>query len=86
MKAGQILTLADFNTMFRNAYRFMNDMVPALAITITTGQIVYEGVSSSDPANGRQYPSKYGEQFFADDSTGFLTADIVERINRAVGE
>ena len=86
MRNGEMVTVEYLNNVFRDTYRFMNDMTPSIALNITTGQIIYEGLSAADPANGRQYPSKYGTQFFANDSTGLLTTDVIDRLKRVLGE
>jgi len=85
MRLGEIITIDQLNRRFLRLYRFLNDLVPAKAFSLTTGQIIHKGITSTTQ-DGRQYPSKYGFQFFADDATGLLTDDIIEKMRRALGE
>lgn len=85
MQYGEIMTLEQINRRFLRLYRFLNDSVPAKAFRITTAQIIYRDIGGSTE-DGRQYPSKYGFQFFANDNQGLLTNNIIDKMRRALGE
>ena len=85
MRYGEIITLATLNDKFRRLYTLANGIVPDLSLLITTAQIRYIAVLGTDN-NNRHFPSKFGVQYFENDSAGLITAELKYRIDRILGE
>jgi len=86
MKPGKTVTKDDLNNRFKHMYLLINGIVPYISMNITSGQVFFEDSSGTDPSIGQQMLSKFGTQFFSKDIGDIITGDIIDRINRVLGE
>lgn len=78
MKAGAPVTVSQINEKLRKLYKSLNGILPNIALSITSKQLVQY--------DGSMFPSKYGLQYFKADDDDLLTNAITKDIEDALNE